>query len=224
MLRIPLCGYTRILSMPGHLAKEIPRGGKYHLRSLCLHSDKPIIVLPPPTWIYRTPLHPNYGLPGFKRDGKYNPHSPKSIIFFLGNHEDRAFNKSYLFAPVLSYSSLWILTSKAIKNCILQQSDWKNTFCNALLPDNEITIVRPPLGDPESSPKNFLLLNKTLNGLQWLTQHWYNLITNIMKYIDITSSKNGPCLLSGIINNITPPTTTRYNIHFGLYVDDFVFL
>ena len=91
-----------------------------------------------------------------KRDVNYNPHRGKNRIVVLRNHEDRTLNKSQRFAPVLSYSFLRILTSKATnKGCILQQGDFKNTFCNALLQDDDIAIVRPPLGDTDSVPSNF---------------------------------------------------------------------
>ena len=119
---------------------------------------------------------------GVKRDCNYNPQRAKSRIVVLGNHKDCAFNKSHRFAPVLSYSSLWILNSKAInKRHIHQKGDCKNAFYNALLPDDEIAIVRRPLGDPDSSPNNFSLLNKTLYGLRRSPQHCYNLIKKILK-------------------------------------------
>ena len=93
---------------------------------------------------------------GVKRDGNYNSHRAKSRIVVLINNADCAFKKSQSFDPVLSYSSLQILTSKATKKIrILQQGKLKNAFCNDLLPDDKITIVRPPLGDPNSSPNDF---------------------------------------------------------------------
>ena len=114
---------------------------------------------------------------GVKRDGKYNPHHSKSRIIVLRNHEYLAFNKSQRFALFLSYSSIRLLTSKSTKKrCILQQAYGKNYLCNALLPDKKLTIVLPPLVDPDSSTDDFWLLNKTLYGLRRSPQHWYNLI------------------------------------------------
>ena len=67
-----------------------------------------------------------------KRDVNYKSHCAKSRIVVLVNHENCAFNKSQLFAPVLSYSYLWLLTSKVIeKSCILHQGNFKSSFCNA---------------------------------------------------------------------------------------------
>ena len=39
----------------------------------------------------------------------------------------------------------------------------------------------------------------------------------------ITSSNHYPCLLSGVIDDGTPPTIPVHPIHVGLCVDDFVF-
>ena len=39
----------------------------------------------------------------------------------------------------------------------------------------------------------------------------------------LTSSKYDPCLLSGIIDNGTPPTTPRHPVHVGLYVEHIIF-
>ena len=125
-----------------------------------------------------------------KHDKNYNPHPTKNHIVVLGNQKYRAFNKSQHFAPVLSYFSLWFLSSKATnKRCILQQGECKNAFCNALLPDNKITIVHQPLGDTDSGPKKFWLVKKTLYGLRRSPQHWYNLITKNFRDMGLTPSK-----------------------------------
>lgn len=47
----------------------------------------------------------------------------------------------------------------------LKQTDSKNAFCNPSIPENETTIIRPPLGDPDSTEGEFWLLKKTLYGL-----------------------------------------------------------
>ena len=84
-----------------------------------------------------------------KKDKDGRPDRSKSRIVVLGNHEDRVYEKSKRFAPVLHYSSLRLLTSKAVEDRrILQQGDCKNAFCQAELPADEQTVVRPPFGDP----------------------------------------------------------------------------
>ena len=110
------------------------------------------------------------------KDGK--PNRAKSRIVVLGNYKDRYYNKSQRYAPVLKYSSLRLLTSKAVGDRrVLQQGDCKNAFCNAKLPDDERMVIRPPVGDPSYNDDEFWLLNKTLYGLRrspkTLVQHDY---------------------------------------------------
>ena len=82
------------------------------------------------------------------KDGR--PLCSKSWILVLGDFEDRLYQKPQRYAPVLKYSSLRLLISKAVGDKrILQQGDCKNAFCNATLTDNEVTFRRPPIGDPD---------------------------------------------------------------------------
>ena len=147
---------------------------------------------------------------GVKCDGNYNPHRAKIRIVILGNHKYWAFNKSQRLAPVLSYSYLWLPTSKYNeKRRILHQGDYKYAFYNTLLTDDVITIVRPPLGDPNSGPDNFWPLNKKIYGLRRSPQHRFNLITDILGDMGIPPSKHVPCLFPGVIDNGTPPSSPR---------------
>eukprot|EP00804_Cyclotella_cryptica_P030273 CCRYP_019237-RA/>CCRYP_019237-RA protein AED:0.06 eAED:0.03 QI:0/0/0/1/0/0/3/0/1322 len=157
------------------------------------------------------------------KDGK--PDRAKSRIVVLGNFEDRIYEKSQKYAPVLKYTSLRLLTSKAVSDkWILQQGDCKNAFCQAYLPDDELTVVRPPVGDPGHSRDEYWLLKKTLYGLRRSPHHWYNKITKILKDMGLQASPHDPCLYSGVLHH--PPTLSsqhRKPIHIGLYVDDFVY-
>ena len=82
-----------------------------------------------------------------EKDGK--PLRAKSLIVVLGNFEDRLNQKPQRYALVLKYSSLRLLTAKSVGDKrIIQQGDCKNAFCNATLPDNEVTVIRPPIRDP----------------------------------------------------------------------------
>ena len=167
------------------------------------------------------------------RDGK--PHRAKSRIVVLGNFEDRIYDKSQRYAPVLKYDSLRLLTANAVRHRrILQQGDCKNAFCNAILPDDEATVVRPPVGDPAHDKGEYWLLNKTLYGLRRSPHHWYTMVTTILKDMGLKASPHDPCLFSGIISNTSvsssdatatsiPLPDERTTIHIGLYVDDFVF-
>ena len=158
------------------------------------------------------------------RDGK--PNRAKSRIVVLGNHEDRLYSKSKRYAPVLKYDSLRLLTAHVVSNKrILQQGDCKNAFCNATLPDDEATVIRPPAGDPAHKQDEYWLLKKTLYGLRRSPKHWYNMITRILQSMGLEASRHDPCLYSGIINadDTSSPSAARQKIHVGLYVDDFVF-
>ena len=165
-----------------------------------------------------------------KSDRNGKPHRAKSRIVVLGNHEDRYFSKSRRYAPVLKYSSLRLLTSKAVGDKrILQQGDCKNAFCNASLPDDEATCIRPPVGDPAFHNDEYWLLKKTLYGLRRSPHHWYNMVTKILKEMGLSPSPHDPCLYTGIIDlpSSGPQAQTaaspRQEISIGLYVDDFVY-
>ena len=94
-----------------------------------------------------------------KRDEHLAPDRAKSRIVVLGNLENRVWQKNEKFAPVLQYSSLRLLTSMAVEICCrLKHGDCKNTFCNACLPDNKTTIIKPPSGDPDVKKDVFWLL------------------------------------------------------------------
>ena len=155
------------------------------------------------------------------KDGK--PYRAKSRIVVLGNFEDRCYSKSDRYAPVLKYSTLRLLTAKAVGHRrILQQADCKNAFCQANLPDDERMAVRPPAGDPGYSKDEYWLLNKTLYGLRRSPHHWYNMFTSILRKLNLKPSPHDACLFTGIIGDPTG-TSGRAPIDVGVYVDDFVF-
>jgi hypothetical protein len=77
-----------------------------------------------------------------KRDENLNPLQEKSRIVVLGNHEDHVWRKSNCFAPVLCSNSLWFLVSMAVKKRhLLHPGHCKNTFCQGILPPEEVTII-----------------------------------------------------------------------------------
>jgi hypothetical protein len=94
-----------------------------------------------------------------KPDEMLRPHRAKARIVVLGNHEDRIWTKSDKYAPVLHSNTLRLLTSIAVeRRCTLKQGDCKNTFCQGILPPDEITIVKPPIGDPDAKDGKYWLL------------------------------------------------------------------
>ena len=85
----------------------------------------------------------------------------KSRIVVLGDFEDRLYQNPQHYASVLKYRCLSILTSKSVGDKhILQQDDFKNAFCNATLLDDEVTVIRPPIGDPDFQEDEYWLLKK----------------------------------------------------------------
>ena len=158
-----------------------------------------------------------------KHGGDFNTHCAKICIVVLGNHKDRYYEKSKLFVPVFKYSSLRMLTSKAIgQSRILQQGDCKNAFCNATLPPDETTVIKPTNGDPDASPGNYWLLNKTLYGLRRSPNHFFNMIKKILTKMGLQASRHDPCLFSSILEDPLSRTQQQEKIHIGLCVDDFV--
>jgi hypothetical protein len=91
-----------------------------------------------------------------KHDKNLLPLCAKSRIVVLGNHEDRIWSKGNWYAPVLWSDSLRFLVTMAVsKRCPLRQDDCKNAFCQGVLPEDKITIVRPPSSDPKAQPNEY---------------------------------------------------------------------
>lgn len=131
----------------------------------------------------------------------------------------------------------------------LKQGDAKNAFCQGVLPDDEMTIIKPPPGDPDADKDEFWLLKKTLYGLCRSPRHWFDLISSTLRSIGFTPSVHDPCLWVGTPsspdcpanqanaspNRQSPPSpecpTNNVNashkddapLYVGLYVDDFVY-
>ena len=148
-------------------------------------------------------------------------------IVFLGRFGDRLYKKSQWYAPVIKYSYLYLLTTKTVRDKrILQQGYCNNAFCNANLPYDEVTVIRPPIGDPDFQDDEYWLLNKTLYGLRQSPHHWYNIIKWIIIKMLLTPSPHYPCLISSVLTNPSYPACTldlQSQLHVGIYVGDFVF-
>ena len=70
------------------------------------------------------------------------PLRAKSCIVVLGKFEDGLYQKSHIYALVLKYSSLFLLTAKSVDNkLILQKGYFNNAFCNTNIPDDEFTVI-----------------------------------------------------------------------------------
>ena len=108
-----------------------------------------------------------------------NPNRAKSRIVALGNLERHVWSREDRYAPVLSSSAARLLLSMVVEDGgKLKQGDCKNAFCNGILPDDEICIVKPPLNCPRSAKGTYWKLNKTLYGLSQSAHHWFTKISN----------------------------------------------
>jgi hypothetical protein len=105
------------------------------------------------------------------------------------------------------------------------QGDCKNAFCQGILPPEEITIVRPPSGDPDAAKDKYWLLQKTLYGLRPSPCHWYERIDSILRSIGLTPNTHDPCLYTGFVRDPRNPSSSASYVplSLGLYVDDFVY-
>jgi hypothetical protein len=53
------------------------------------------------------------------------------------------------YAPVLRPDSMHLMVSLATEHRrTLKQGNCQNAFCQGILPDDENTIIKPPIGDP----------------------------------------------------------------------------
>ena len=122
---------------------------------------------------------PTMNLFTVKNDKEGNPVRAKSRIVALGNLERRIRSREDRYAPVLNSISSRLLLSMAVEDgCRLKQGDCKNAFCNGILPDDEICVVKPPLGCPKSPKGTYWKVNKTLYGLARSAHHWYTKLSN----------------------------------------------
>ena len=72
-------------------------------------------------------------------------------------------------------------------------------FCQGILLDDDIAILRPPFGNPEADPQENWLLQKTLYGLCRSPCHWDDKINAVLISIGVTPSLGDRCLYSGLI-------------------------
>jgi hypothetical protein len=161
-----------------------------------------------------------------KPDEMLNPHRAKSPIIVLGNHEECRWSKSDKYAPVLCTNTLHLIVSMAIEQRkVLQQGDCKNAFCQEILSLDEITIVKPPIGDPNAKTDKYWLLKRTLYGLWRSPRHWYNKIKSVLQWIGLHQNAYDPCLFAGNIidPNDSSDVTSSAPLTLGIYVDDFVY-
>ena len=113
------------------------------------------------------------------KDGKLLCAKYHTVV--LGNSKERLYQQSQFYAPFLKYRSISLLTAKAVRDKrILQQGNYKNSSCNATLLDNEVAVIRPPIGDPGFQDNGYWIIKKTIYGLRLSPHNWYNVIKRIL--------------------------------------------
>jgi Reverse transcriptase (RNA-dependent DNA polymerase) len=148
------------------------------------------------------------------------PVRAKCRIVVLGNKDPSNWSKADCYAPVVSLPVVRLLTALAVKHRRpLKQGDCKNAFVQAVLPDDEGVIVRPPPGCFRTRSGFYWRLKKSLYGLRRAPRHWYKLISSILTSpeISLKQCKNDPCVFIGTPLPGQPP------LFLILYVDDFVY-
>ena len=93
----------------------------------------------------------------------------KSRIVALGNLEQRTWSQEDKYSLVLSSTAARLLVSMAVNDGQrLKQVDYKNAFCNSILPDDEICIVQILAGYPRSTRGTFWkLMNYMIRLMKW---------------------------------------------------------
>ena len=100
----------------------------------------------------------------------------------------------------------------------LKQGDCRNAFCNGILPNDEICIVKPPADCPRTQLGTYWKLNKTLYGLARSVHHWYMKIPNhFTEDLGFDSMAQDNCFYK------CTPIAGQSPIYVGLYVDDLVY-
>ncbi len=85
-----------------------------------------------------------------------HPYRAKARIIVLGNHKDQVWTKSEKYAPVLHPDTLQLIVSMVVgQRRTLKQADCKNAFCQGILPPDEITIVKPTIGNPHAKKDEY---------------------------------------------------------------------
>jgi hypothetical protein len=159
---------------------------------------------------------PTMNVQTIKKDKVAPPDRVKSRIVALGNFEDRVWEKSEKYAPILRDESSRAMTSMAAEiGQREKQGDCKNAFAQSYLPKDETIICRPPRGCPLSKPGDLWLLRKTLYGLCQSPYHRYQNIKKILIGMGLQNSAHDQCVFYGKIAPHLPP------LYLGLYVDYF---
>ena len=159
-------------------------------------------------------LLPTMAISTIKYDENGNPKRCKWRIVALGNLDPHSWSNNECYAPVLSSLEVRLLTSLSIfHKRTLKNGDIKQAFCQAVLPHTEQYALCPPPGCPNTPPKTYWLLKRTLYGLKRSPRHWFIKATELLAQCGLHPTPNNPCLFVG------KPDGENV-LYLGLYVDD----
>lgn len=103
-----------------------------------------------------------------------NPNQEKSYIVALENLEHWSWSQEDKYTLVLSTTTCCLLVCTVVDDrYCLKQGDYKNVFCNGILHNKEICIVKLPTRCPQSKSGSFWKINKIIYRLTRSTHHWY---------------------------------------------------
>ena len=91
------------------------------------------------------------------------------------------------------------------------------------MPLDEITIVKPPIGDPDVKKDEYWLLKRICRRRS--PKHWYDKIRKILNGMGLLQNAYDPCLFSSHAIDPSDPldSPTSSHLTLGLYVNDFVY-
>ena len=157
---------------------------------------------------------PTMAISTIKYDENGQPKRCKWRIVALGNLDPYAWTSNDCYAPVMSMVELRLLTSLAVHHKrTLKNGDIKQAFVQAVLPDHEQYVLRPPPGCPNTPKDTYWLLKRTLYGLKRSPRHWFIKATQLLADCGLYPTPNNPCLFQGKPDGI-------HTLYLGLYVDD----
>ena len=157
---------------------------------------------------------PTMAISTIKYDENGQPKRCKWRIVALGNLDPHEWASNDCYAPVLSMMDVRVLTSLAVYfKRKLKNGDIKQAFVQAILPDHEKYVLKPPPGCPRTPPNTYWLLKRTLYGLKRSPRHWFEKATLLLAQCDLHPTLNNPCLFTGKPDGVN-------TLYLGLYVDD----
>ncbi len=161
---------------------------------------------------------PSMAIATIKYDEFNRPKRAKYRIVVLGNLDYHNWSRADTNAPVMSQLELRVLTSLAIANKrVLKNCDIKQAFVQSSLPQDEVYLVKPPIGCPRSKPGTYWRLLRSLYGLKRAPKLWFNKLCAHLKSMGLQQSTISPCLFMGTLIPGQPP------VYVGIYVDDIIY-